>query len=70
MRKSLIFIPIMLLAGCSTGDIAFNSPYDLDRDGVMDARCPGMEYDTSKHTFYGWRSKASDTCEEQAASGS
>ncbi len=67
MRKCLIALPIVLLAGCATGDMAFNSPYDLDRDGVMDARCPGMEYDTSKNTLYGWRSKGSDACEEQGA---
>jgi len=33
---------------------------------VIDARCPGMEYDTSDNTLYGWRSRASAECEQQA----
>lgn len=65
MRKCLMILSISLLAGCSKG-IVFHSPYDVDRDGVIDARCPGMEYDTSKKTIYGWRSKASGACEDQA----
>ncbi len=70
MRKYLIFLPLVLLVGCATGDMAFHSPYDLDRDGVMDARCPGMQYETDRNTLYGWRSKGSAACEEQGASES
>ncbi len=65
MRMCLMLLSIALLAGCSRG-IVFHSPYDVDRDGVMDARCPGLQYDTSKKTLYGWRSKGSGECEKQA----
>jgi hypothetical protein len=41
------------------------SVYDLNRDGVMDAVCPGMEYDPSKNTIYGWRSSYEDECQER-----
>ncbi len=65
MRKILCILPIALLAGCSQG-MVFHSPYDLDRDGVMDARCPGLQYDTSSQTLYGWRSRGSADCAAQA----
>lgn len=66
MRIVFALTAAALLAACSTNDVAHYSPYDLDRNGVMDARCPGMEYDTSKNTIYGWRSEASEECAEQA----
>ncbi len=70
MRKCLLLVPFLLLAGCTSSGVVFYSPYDLDRDGVMDARCPGLEYDTSKHSWYGWRSSGSKECEKQAPGGS
>jgi len=66
MKKLWIPVLLGLIAGCSSQDIAHYSPYDLDRDGVMDMRCPGMTYDTGRGSLYGWRSKASDECEAQA----
>ena len=66
MRKLLAIPALALLAGCSTQGVVHHSPDDLDRDGVLDARCPGMEYDTSENTLYGWRSRASGACAEQA----
>ncbi len=66
MRTILAISALALLAGCSTKGVVHYSPYDLDRNGVLDARCPGMEYDTSKNTLYGWRSRASGECADQA----
>jgi len=66
MRTLLAMIPLVVLAGCSTHGVVHYSPYDLDRDGVMDARCPGMEYDITNNTLYGWRSRGSAACEAQA----
>lgn len=66
--RSLVFIVVAAaLAGCSTHGVVHYSPYDLDRDGVMDARCPGMTYDTSDNTLYGWRSPGSKECEQQSS---
>ena len=66
MRSILVISALALLAGCSTHGVVHHSPYDLDRDGVLDARCPGVEYDTSENTLYGWRSRASSECADQA----
>ncbi len=66
MRSFLVISVLALVAGCSTHGVVHYSPYDLDRDGVLDARCPGMEYDTGDNTLYGWRSRASGACAEQA----
>ena len=63
MRSLVIIAGIVLLAGCSSNRMYY-SPYDLDRDGTMDAMCPGMTYDTSKRSYYGWRSKGSKACNE------
>jgi len=63
MYKTLIVAGIVLLAGCASRD--YHSPYDLNRDGTLDARCPGVSYDTTRHTWYGWRSKASVECNRQ-----
>ena len=66
MRTILAISAVAFLAGCSTHGVVHYSPYDLDRNGVLDARCPGMEYDTSDNTLYGWRSRASGECADQA----
>lgn len=66
MRTLLVISAVAFLAGCSTHGVVHYSPYDLDRNGVLDARCPGMEYDTSDNTLYGWRSRASGECADQA----
>lgn len=66
MRALIMVAGLLLVSGCSSHGVVHYSPYDLDRDGVMDARCPGMEYDTSKNTLYGWRSRASGDCADQA----
>ncbi len=66
MRKIFLAAIVLSASGCSTHDVVHYSPYDLDRNGTMDARCPGMEYDTSENTLYGWRSRASGDCAEQA----
>lgn len=69
MRKVMIIgAAVLVLGGCSTGGTMHYTTYDLDRDGVMDARCPGMEYDPSRNTLYSWRSKASKECARQAGS--
>jgi hypothetical protein len=68
MRISLILLSLVALAGCSTQEIAHYSPYDLNRDGIMDARCPGMEYDTSEYRHYSWRSDGSEECNEKVNS--
>ena len=52
-------------AGANEFNLVFHSPYDLNRDGTMDAICPGMEYDPSEHSMYGWRSDGSDECNER-----
>lgn len=66
MRSVILVALVALLAGCSYGGVVHYSPYDLNRDGVIDARCPGMAYDTSKNSWYGWRSDASGECADQA----
>ena len=55
-------IAIVSLSACSTGGLEHFSTYDLDRDGVLDRRCAGTEYETDRNTWYGWRSKASKEC--------
>jgi hypothetical protein len=66
MRIAFALTVMAFLAGCSTHGVVHYSPYDLDRNGVLDARCPGMEYDTSDNTLFGWRSRASGECADQA----
>lgn len=66
MRIAFALTVMAFLAGCSNHGVVHYSPYDLDRNGVLDARCPGMEYDTSDNTLYGWRSRASGECADQA----
>jgi hypothetical protein len=43
----------------------YYSPFDLNRDATLDAVCPGMEYDATKHSYYGWRSDASKECRKR-----
>lgn len=62
MRPLFLIAAIALLAACSSQAVVHHSPYDLNRDGVLDARCPGLEYDTSENTLYEWRSEASGDC--------
>ena len=69
MRPVLLICAALFLAGCSSQGVVFHSPYDLNRDGTLDARCPGTTYDTSEHTTYGWRSDASIDCAEQVPLG-
>lgn len=69
MHKVLFVSTAIFLAGCSSQGVVYHSPYDLNRDGTLDARCPGMTYDTDRHSSYGWRSKASGECAEQAPLG-
>ncbi len=64
MSRMLIALGLLAMAGCSTNTMHY-SVYDLNRDGVMDAVCPGMEYDPSKNTLYGWRSSYEDECQER-----
>jgi hypothetical protein len=54
MYKALIIIGFLLISGCASNRMYY-SPFDLDRDGTMDAICPGMEYDPKEHSHYGWR---------------
>ena len=70
MRISLIMLALVAVAGCSSQKISHYSPYDLNRDGVMDARCPGMEYDPSEYRHYSWRADGSEECNEKADSQS
>jgi hypothetical protein len=65
MRVALVLLALGTLAGCSWEKMAHYSPYDLNRDGVMDAVCPGMDYDTSDYRHYSWRPVGSDDCAEQ-----
>jgi hypothetical protein len=67
MRITFISLALLTLAGCSTQPMAHYSPYDLNRDGVMDAVCPGMVYDTSKYQHYSWRADGSKECNEKVA---
>ena len=64
MRVFTIVVSLIAIAGCAT-DTMYYSPYDLNRDGTMDAICPGMEYDPADHSMYGWRSDGSDECNER-----
>lgn len=68
MRTLFLLTGFILVSACSSHGVVFHSPYDLNRDGTLDARCPGMSYDTDRHSAYGWRSKASGECAEQAPS--
>ena len=68
MRITLIVMAMAILAGCASEPMAHYSPYDLNRDGVMDAVCPGMEYDTSKYCHYSWKSDGSRECNEKVNS--
>ncbi len=67
MRITFISLALLTLAGCSTQPMAHYSPYDLNHDGVMDAVCPGMVYDTSKYRHYSWRADGSIECNEKVA---
>ena len=64
MRTVLTLFVLSMLAGCSSSG-SYYSTYDVNRDGVMDFVCPGMEYDPSKHTVYSLRSQGSQQCREQ-----
>jgi hypothetical protein len=64
MRLSLLAAAVVMLSGCASNQMYY-SPYDLNRDGTMDAICPGMEYDPAQHSMYGWRSDGSDECNER-----
>jgi hypothetical protein len=65
MRVALILLALGTLAGCSWEKMAHYSPYDLNRDGVMDAVCPGMEYDTSEYRHYSWKADGSRDCNDK-----
>ncbi len=67
MRVALFLLAVVTLAGCAWEPMAHYSPYDLDRDGRMDAVCPGMEYDTSDYRHYSWRPVGSRDCNERVA---
>lgn len=67
MRVLFTALTLALLAGCSTGQMHY-STYDVNRDGVMDFICPGMEYDTERGKHYSWRAKGSQECREQRSS--
>ena len=67
MRLTLILLATLTMTGCSVQPMAHYSPYDLNRDGVMDAVCPGMVYDTSKYRHYSWRAEGSKECNEKVA---
>ena len=62
MRKILISLALVALAGCSWEPMAHYSPYDLNRDGTLDAVCPDTTYDTADYHHYSWRSRASTEC--------
>ena len=64
MRSVILLATLVVLAGCSSNRMYY-SPYDLNRDGTLDAVCPGMEYDPTRHSHYGWRSHASCQCNER-----
>jgi len=64
MRVFLLAAAVVMLSGCASNQMYY-SPYDLNRDGTMDAICPGMDYDPSKHSSYGWRSDGSDECNDR-----
>jgi hypothetical protein len=66
MRYTLFALALITLAGCSSQNVVHYSPYDLNRDGVMDAKCPGMTYDTQRYRHYSWKSRASQECREQS----
>ncbi|MEM1114412.1 MAG: hypothetical protein AAGI11_21040 [Pseudomonadota bacterium] len=67
MRTVILTVSaFVVLGGCSMGDLQHYSTYDLDRDGVMDARCPGTEYDLEADRWYSWRNPASDQCAEDS----
>lgn len=70
MRATLLLLALGTLAGCAWEPIAHYSPYDLNRDGVMDAVCPGMEYDPSQYKHYSWRADGSTDCNEKVAASS
>lgn len=65
MRAALMVVALTALAGCSWQKMAHYSPYDLNRDGVMDAVCPGMAYDINDYRHYSWRSVGSGECNEK-----
>jgi hypothetical protein len=67
MRITFMLLTLLTLAACSTEPMAHYSPYDLNRDGVMDEVCPGMVYDTSKYRHYSWRADGSRECNEKVA---
>jgi len=70
MRATLILLALVTLSGCAWEPVAHYSPYDLNRDGVMDAVCPGMEYDPSQYKHYSWRADGSIECNEKVAASS
>jgi hypothetical protein len=70
MRATLFLLAMVTLAGCAWEPIAHYSPYDLNRDGVMDAVCPGMEYDPSQYKHYSWRADGSIECNKKVATPS
>ncbi|MEP1469924.1 MAG: hypothetical protein ABJK25_03045 [Halieaceae bacterium] len=64
MRLVLLASTFMIVTGCASNQMYY-SPYDLNRDGTMDAICPGMEYDPSDRSMYGWRSDGSGECNDR-----
>ncbi|MBT4520525.1 MAG: hypothetical protein HOC23_11010 [Halieaceae bacterium] len=69
MRTLMAFVIMGFLAGCTGGDIKNYSTYDVDRDGVMDFICPGMEYDPEDYHHYDWRPEGSEECRDEAEHG-
>ena len=66
MRTLLALAAFTLISGCASNQMYY-SPYDLNRDGTLDAICPGMEYDPSERSMYGWRSDASGECNDRVS---
>jgi hypothetical protein len=64
MRVIFTIIALGMLTACA-GSTNYYSIYDVNRDGVMDFVCPGMEYEPTQHKNYSWRSSASEDCRDQ-----
>jgi hypothetical protein len=70
MRITFALLTLLTLAGCAWEPVAHYSTYDLNRDGVMDAVCPGMEYDTEQYSHYSWLPDGSARCDEKTEQSS